>query len=383
MAAKSSDRTASHWKRLGIVPGAPECVIKAAHLSLIEVHHPDRGGDANVAKEINAAYDELKGRGTDANMYVATNYNGEPWAVLGVSSAADPKLVNRAGKQLASELQSSHRRLAERVEWALANFASSLAAPRRERIGPMTAPPPPRPRTPTRVARAVTPLTPGLPDGLQPSIDFGKLQFRAEATRTMQLTWKHAPPYSVTIDAASPVRAEVTASKVLPGRFSVTFTIDWDSPEFSGDPSTRGYTIDAELTVRWTSKDTAIIRAKGLVLYAAHVSASPPSLDLGSARLRQPMRGSIVLVSTAAADVTIEPPAWLQRIDGSGRALTAPLKLATNVPVRVEFGVDWAPIAERGKPSFDGGRPVHATGRIVVRWNDRVLEIPAEITVAK
>jgi hypothetical protein len=118
-------------------------------------------------------------------------------------------------------------------------------------------------------------------------------------------------------------------------------------------------------------------------LYAAHVSASPPSLDLGSARLRQPTRGSLVLVSTAATDVTIDPPPWLQRIDASGRARAAPLKLATNVPVRVEFGVDWAPIAERGKASFDGGRPVHATGRIVVRWNDRELEIPAEITVAK
>ena len=106
------------------MPGAPECVIKAAHLALIEVHHPDRGGDASVAKEINAAYDELKGRGSEANEYVAANYNGEPWAVLGVSSAADAKLVSRAGKQLAAELQ-THRRLADRVEWALQHFASA------------------------------------------------------------------------------------------------------------------------------------------------------------------------------------------------------------------------------------------------------------------
>ncbi len=377
----SSDRTAKHWKRLGIVPGAPECVIKAAHLSLIEVHHPDRGGDANVAKEINAAYDEVRGRGSEPNEYVAANYNGEPWAVLGVSSAADPKLVNRAGKQLASELHDSHRRLAARVEWALEHFASSLAAPRRERIVPMT--PPPRVRPVTRAARPDAPTSPGLPDGLPTTVDFGKVPWGNDAAKTIQLTWKHAPPYSVTIDAEAPVRAEVTASKVLPGRFSVTFAIDWDSPEFSRDATTRGYTLDAEITVRWTSKDTATIRAKGLVLYAAHVSASPPSLDLGSARLRQPVRVSIVLVSTAATDVSIEPPAWLQRVDGSGRALGAQLKLATNVPVRVELGVEWAPIAERGRASFDAGRPVHATGRIVVRWNDRDLAIPAEITVAK
>jgi hypothetical protein len=374
--------TAVHWKRLGIVPGAPECVIKAAHLALIEVHHPDRGGDANIAKEINAAYDELRGRGSQPNEYVAANYNGEPWAVLGVSSAADAKLVTRAGRQLAAELQ-THRRLAERVEWAIQHFASALAAPRRERIAPMTAPPPPRPRTPKRAPRPAAPASPGPPDGLPATVDFGKVPWGHNATKTVQLTWKHAAPYGLTVECDGPVRAEVTVSKVLPGRFSVTFTIDWDSPEFSRDPATRGYTLDAEIMVRWTSKDTATIRARGLVLYPALVSASPPSLDLGSVRLSRPVRASLVLVSTAGTDVTIDPPAWLQRVDGSGRVLDVPLKLATNTAVRVEFRVDWAPIAERGRASFDAGRPVHATGRIVVRWNDRELEIPAEITSAK
>jgi hypothetical protein len=380
--ATSADRTAKHWKRLGIVPGAPECVIKAAHLALIEMHHPDRGGDANIAKAINAAYDELKGRGAEANEYVAAHYNGEPWAVLGVSSAADPKLVSRAGKQLAAELQ-THRRLAERVAWALANFASALAAPRRERIGPMTAPPPPRPRATTPRRAAPQPASPGLPDGLPPRIDFGTVPWGADTVRTIQLTWKHAAPYGVTIDADGPVRAEVTASKVLPGRFSVKFSIDWDAAEFGRDPSVRGYTLDATITVRWTSRDTATLSARGLVLYPAHVSASPASIDLGSAKLDQPVRASVILVSTAATTVTVEPPPWLRRADGSGRELDAPLKLATNVPVRVEFRVHWPPIAERGAASFGAGRPVHATGRIVVRWNDRELEIPAEIVVAK
>jgi hypothetical protein len=376
----SADRSASHWKRLGIVPGAPECVIKAAHLALIEVHHPDRGGDANIAKEINAAYDELKGRGTDANQYVAANYNGEPWAVLGIRSAADPKLVNRAGKQLAAELQ-THRRLAERVEWALQNFASAVAAPHRERIRPMTPPPRARPATPQR--RAPEPATPGIPNGLPPSIDFGKVQWGVDTMRNVQLTWKRAAPYGVTIETDGPVRSEVVASKVLPGRFSVTFSIDWNHADFSGDATTRGYTLDTDLTIRWTSRDSTTVRARGIVLYPAHVSASPLTLDLGKARLQQPVRGSIVLVSTAPAEVTIEPTPWLQRVDGSGRVLDAPLKLATNVPVRVEFRVHWPPIAEGGAKSFEAGRPVHATGRIRVNWNDRALEIPVEITVSK
>jgi hypothetical protein len=377
-----ADRTAKHWKRLGIVPGAPECVIKAAHLALIEVHHPDRGGDANTAKEINAAYDEVKGRGSEANEYVAANYHGEPWAVLGVSSAADAKLVSRAGKQLAAELH-THRRLADRVEWALQNFASALAAPRRERIGPMTPPPPPRARSAPRAARPSAPASPGMPDGRPPSIDFGKVAWRADATRTIQLTWKHAAPYGVTVECDGPIRARVTASKVLPGRFSVTFSIDWDAPQFSAGPTTRGYTLDAPITVRWTSNDTATIRAKGIVLFPAQVSASPAWLDLGRGRLGQPVRASLVLVSTAAADVTIEPAAWLQRVDGSGRVLEAPLALATNTPVRVEFHVHWPPITERGRDSFAAGRPVRATGRITVRWNDRELEIPTEIIAAK
>ena len=51
-----------------------------------------------------------------------------------------------------------------------------------------------------------------------------------------------------------------------------------------------------------------------------------------------------------------------------------------------EFSRELAEMNELMRPFF-GTRepvlPVHATGRIVVRWNDRVLEIPAEITVAK
>ncbi len=41
---KERDRRAEHWKQLGLMSGAPECVIKAAHRFYIELHHPDRGG---------------------------------------------------------------------------------------------------------------------------------------------------------------------------------------------------------------------------------------------------------------------------------------------------------------------------------------------------
>ena len=378
--ATRADRTAAHWRLLGLMPGAPECVIKAAHRAQIELHHPDRGGDAETAKRVNVAYDELRGKGSVANEYVARNYSGEPWVVLGVSSIADEQLVTRAGKLLIGELQALPR-LVQKVEWAIANFASAKAAPaQRARILPMT-PPPPRHRAsappPPRAA------APAFPQGLPEKVDFGKVEWGDSASQTIQLTWKHAAPFDVKVTIDGPLRAEVTASKVLPGRFSIVFSIDWESSQFSRVPTTRGYTLDAEINVRWTSRDDATIRAKGVVLYPAVVSASPTSLDLGKVRAQQPVRASLILVSTAPAAVTIEPPAWLQRVDGSGRVLEAPLTLATNVPVRLELRVYWPPIEERAKASFAAGRPVRPTGRIIVRWNDRILEIPVEMVASK
>jgi hypothetical protein len=377
-----SDKAAAHWKRLGLMPGAPECVIQAAHRAQIEIHHPDRGGDADSAKAINVAYDELKGRGTEANLYVAANYAGEPWAVLGISSTADAMLVSRAGKLLASEL-ASNRRLAERVAWAVKHFAEARAAPlSKPRIGPMT-PPPPR-----RVAQAPAPkprppASAGIPDGLVPNVDFGTLAWGDAATKTVQLTWKQFAPYEIKVEATGPVRVEITASKVLPGRFSLAFSVDWDAPEFSRNPTTRGYTLDADVTIRWAGASYAMIKAKGVVLYPAVVSASPPTLDLGAMTANQQARASLVLVSTSPVQVVFEPPAWLQRVDGAGKALNAPLKLDTNTPVRVEFRVVWPPIVERATASFAAGRPVRPTGKIVVRWNDRELTVPAEMVVRK
>ena len=492
MATRSTEqRQATHWKRLGLIPGAPECVIKAAHLVQITLHHPDRGGDAETAKKINIAFDELKGSGSAANEYVAANFNGEPWVVLGITSAADPTLVQRAGKQLASEVKSLPR-LAERVEWAIANFASVKPAPTRAKwtppaqapgvqrgprgleswinlgelywqdpktytmalswpesvphriaiscTGPVRAQLRRSPSTPsrcdldisvdwdatgltpgkrrvvsamvsikwpgsrgftTKVAATVSPYAgsrpaadapasseppreqpkPGLPDGLPLKVDFGKLAWRADTTRTMQLTWSTFAPYAIEVIAAAPVRAEVTASKVMPGRFSVALSIDWSASEFAPGPTVRGYTLDAPVTVRWAAGAEADVRVKGLILYPALVSASPTAIDLGTVEMQQAARASLVLISSAATDVEIEPTPWLHRVDGSGRKLDAPLRLATNVPMRVEFRVHWEPIVERAGASFTAGKPVRPTGRIVVRWDGRAIEVPVQMTV--
>ncbi len=493
------DQKAAHWKRLGVIPGAPECVIKAAHLAQIKLHHPDRGGDAEAAKKINIAYDELKGAGSAANEYVAAHYHAEPWVVLGITSAADPALVQRAGKQLAAEV-SKLPRLAERVEWAIANFTQTLppaaaaasraaAAGAATRIRASAAPIASRgPRgleswvnlgdiywrearrhtmaltwpdaVPQRIAircegavradlrrsstepsrceldvsidwdasgagagkrrvvngmvsikwpgsRGFTtkvtgtllpyaspngghesaaadetpPAQPALPDGLPAKLDLGRIEWRADATRTIQLTWHAFAPYEISVDAPGPLRAEVTASKVMPGRFSVALSVDWDATAFSPGPTVRGYTLDVPVVVRWGAGGEAEVRVKGLIIYPALVTPSPAAVDLGAVTMGQQTRTSLVLISSAVTEVEIVPTAWLQRVDGSGRVLDGPLRLATNVPVRVEFRVHWPPIAERATASFAAGKPVRPTGRLLVRWDGRAIEVPVQMTV--
>lgn len=361
-----TDRNGRHWRRLGLLPGAPECVIKAAHRSQIEQHHPDRGGDAQTATEINVAYDALRGSGSAAAEYVAANYHGEPWVVIGITSVAGMTLAERAGRQLIAEL-GGNRRLVARVEWAVANF---------ERVQPKVrpraqAPPPPRATRPRGAAgggrTASEPARPGAPEGLPPRVDFGRVAWGSDVVRKLQLTWRHYPPFGVTVEAPGPLRAEVTSSKVLPGRFSVACSIDWASPELAGG-ATRGYPIEGELVVRWTSSDEARVPVTGLILFPAAVTVSPQPLDLGTAKAGQPVRGSIVVASTGAASVTLESPAWLRRVDGAGRPLDGPLRVAAGAPVRVEFRVHWPPVLERGEASLAARRPVRPTGRIVVRW---------------
>ena len=96
-----------------------------------------------------------------------------------------------------------------------------------------------------------------------------------------------------------------------------------------GQLSLTGTDLEVEMVSRTAVDDAQdgeiTIPAKGLVLYPAQVSASPTSVDLGTISFKQQVRASIALVSSGTTDLTIEPPAWLRRVDGSGRVLDAPL----------------------------------------------------------
>lgn len=374
--AKTTDRLAEHWRRLSLLPGAPECVINAAHRYHIEIHHPDRGGNVDDARRVNVARDELRGHGTSPNEHVARHFRGEPWHVLGLSASADRALAERAAKALASDLAALPR-LASRVAWAAEHWVEGTAvAPR------AAAPPPPPPRAAQRQRPARSePATAGPPEGLVAQVDFGTLAWGTAAERQLKLTWRQFPPFTVRTEIEGPVRAEVTESKALPGRFIVTLSVDWDAAELQGTPSLRGYTLDQTLTLRWGGGGADTVRVTGALLFPALVSASPQALDLSTVRLRQRVQASLMLVSSAPVDVRIEPTPWLARVDGAGKVIDEPLRLKTNTPVRVAFAVDWAPIAERGAQSIEAGRPVRPTGRIILRWDDRTLEVPVRMIV--
>lgn len=51
--------SASPYRLLGLEPGAERSAVDAAYRSLMKRHHPDRGGDPQVAAEINRAYAAL------------------------------------------------------------------------------------------------------------------------------------------------------------------------------------------------------------------------------------------------------------------------------------------------------------------------------------
>lgn len=53
------DPVAAAYATLHLATSAPEAVIKAAHRALSLMHHPDRGGDLEQMKRVNAAYDLL------------------------------------------------------------------------------------------------------------------------------------------------------------------------------------------------------------------------------------------------------------------------------------------------------------------------------------
>jgi hypothetical protein len=380
---RTTSDDAQHWRALGLIEGAPECAIEAAWLWQIARHHPDRGGDAEVARAINVARDELKGTGARPNEYVAQHYDAQPWLVLGVRRDAKPELAQRVGAQLAGAL-ARHRRLADRVAWAVANFAGPVSAPvarpGRARVTPLTPPPPPRRRSATRPAPP-KPSVPGRPEGLPDSIDLGTVAWREPAPRTLRLTWRELAPYEIRVEAPAALRTEVVASRALPGRFVITLDIDWDSVAFTHDPGLRGHALDGSVIVRWPAGGEAAVPVRGVVLYPAAVVATPPSVDFGAVPAGARVRASIVLMATAPATAKVETPAWLARVNGDGSPREDALRLPENTAVRVELAVQWAPILERAAAAFAAGRPVRPTGMIGVRWGDRSLEIPAEAVV--
>jgi hypothetical protein len=286
---------------------------------------------------------------------------------------ADRSLVDRAGKALRTEL-GSHPRLSDRVDWAMKNFGRTMNA---------SPPPPPPPRRPAeRAALTTTPSAPGVPEGLVERVDFGTLQWGADTTRDLRLTWNRNAPYTVDVEAPAPLAAEVKDSKALPGRFIVALAIDWSSPELSREPSIRGYTFSVQVKIRWASGGEGSVQVRGVLRYPPQVTASPQSLDLGTVRLGQQLRvTSLIVISSGDTDVTIAPPAWLARVDGAGRVLDEPLRLTTNKPVRVAFDVVWDPIRERGAGSLGAGKPVRPTGKIRLRWDGNEIEVPVQIVV--
>lgn len=376
--AAAPDKYAVHWRTLSLMPGAPTCVIKAAHLYFIGIHHPDRGGDAEVAKRLNIAFDELKDRGSKPNEHVASFFEGEPWHILGVSSNADRALAERAGKALAGEL-TSFQRLSERVRWAVQHFGEAGTATDKRPRTKITPPAPPPRRAPAPPPRDRAPATPGKPAGLPIAIDFGNVSWNADTTRELRLTWEQYAPYNITVEAEAPVVASVAASKAKPGRFVVTLRIDWRSPEFEGKASLRGYTLHAPVTVRWPGGE-ATVPARGVIHYPAEVAVSPTEIDLGTVSMRQPVRTDIVLMSTGAAVAEVSASAWLARVDSGGKVIDGPLRLKANTPVRVPIAVQWAPIVERAA-NVERGKPVRPTGKITIRWGERTLDVPVVMVV--
>ena len=374
--ATTRERDLEHWRSLCLLPGAAECVIKAAHRYFIEIHHPDRGGDLEAAQRVNVAYDELRGQGASANSYVAENFSGEPWHVLGVQANADHVLVERAGRALTGEL-GQHPRLREKVNWAMTHVGEPARG-----IAPRRAPPPP-PRRPQQ--RAEQPPKPrpaaGKPEGLLQAIDLGTLEWGSTITRDMRLTWSSYAPYNINTDAPAPLVATVTASKALPGRFVVSFSVDWSSGEFSDNPRIRGYNMDVTAHVRWPGGE-APVRVRATLLYPPVVTPSPLELDLGTVEANARVRASLMLISTAPALVEMRPSAWLRRVDGDGTPLDGALRLATNTAVRVVFEVLWEPILERAK-DVARGKPVRPTGRVTVRWEHGEVDIPLQMVVRR
>jgi len=60
-----ADPLEADYALLGLVPGCGDEVLRAAYHATMKRCHPDRGGDAELAKKVNAAYQRIRrSRGT-------------------------------------------------------------------------------------------------------------------------------------------------------------------------------------------------------------------------------------------------------------------------------------------------------------------------------
>jgi hypothetical protein len=243
---KTTDRLAEHWRRLSLLPGAPECVINAAHRYHIEIHHPDRGGSVDDAQRVNVARDELRGHGTAPNEHVARHFRGEPWHVLGLAANADRTLAERAARALASDLAELPR-LASRVAWAAEHWGEGTAvAPRAAAPSP---PPPPRAAQRQRPPRS-EPATAGPPEGLVAQVDFGTLAWGTAAERTLRLR------RGASSAVHRPHRDRGPGARGSPNRKPSPDASSRRFPSIGKPPSCRGQrrcavTLDRTLTLRW------------------------------------------------------------------------------------------------------------------------------------
>ena len=57
--SSGGDVKTSAYATLFLQPDAPQCVVKAAYRALSKEHHPDRGGDEEIFKQITKAYEDL------------------------------------------------------------------------------------------------------------------------------------------------------------------------------------------------------------------------------------------------------------------------------------------------------------------------------------
>jgi hypothetical protein len=367
-----TDPLAAHWRTLTLQPGAPQCVIKEAHRFHIRRVHPDLGGSEAEAKRVNIAMDKLDGRGAAANDYVSRHYDREPWLLLGLTATADKALADRAGKALAEELTPLPR-LVSRVEWAAANFgkpAPNMPQPRRRE--PKAPPPPPaKPWMPS--IRPAPPI--GRPDGLE-RVEFGAIDWGADAESVIRLTWPRRAPVNVRAEAGAPFTADVTVSKTQPGRVAIKLGVDWDSPAAAAAASRDSVRFDSTLTVRWDAEGVATTRITATAERPCRIAVGPREIDLGHVRLRQPVQTELTVRSSRSAQVTVETSAWL------APRMKGPVRLEANAPVILAFSVVWPPILERGATAIKAGRPVRPTGNIRLKWDGGDIVVPLTMSVS-